>query len=479
MIKTAYRGDFYLPDKNKYPGQIYYHEDRIILEILSKYSLDKIKIEPDLSNDVKFFHKIIYGETTTPYYMTLLDCRWIETSPISINLYSIKYDIRLIIKNVLLKSYEDFKLNSAVVCLPYVASWYDGWKWRDKLDYFSTYQIENESISLRINENFTLDFIDKLVKYPKVFGKKFELEYYKFVQFKYNVPVHYYDLISDIISFKKLLEFSTSKKIGFELIEGKIDNSNIISEDIHFKSENSTLIYFKDFQFINGYNVDDQSLHEHYMLISNWKINKDELNDIIVRWFSKKSFYPIYDLYLDSNNWFENSNAILSHVMFNNRCLNMIQALEDFHRKMNIEFNPDKAEFDVLKAKVLKALYKDKELKKWANNQIKFSKVPYLKDRLNDLINNTIEIIKEVFGDKDFFKLFPDLAKKYRDILSHAKMEDTDLGDEFLILFDMSQIFLAICILKNLELDDSLISKLIKENLDFKRKIRHLKKARP
>lgn len=51
----------------------------------------------------------------------------------------------------------------------------------------------------------------------------------------------------------------------------------------------------------------------------------------------------------------------MSNGMFNNRFLNLIQALEDFHRKTNEALNPDKEELK--KRDVRKVIDKNSSLK--------------------------------------------------------------------------------------------------------------------
>ena len=182
-------------------------------------------------------------------------------------------------------------------------------------------------------------------------------------------------------------------------------------------------------------------------------------------------------MYLDSHNWFEGTNAVLSNVMYNNRCLNLIQGLEDYHRKQIETSETEKAEYDsqrVLefnqnKREALKLANGNSEIKKWLNDTLNLkAKESSLKERLLWLIEKSNPILLELFEGEDQFSIFPNFAKEYRDILSHGNLENTFLGDDFDRLFLMSQLLLTICILKSLKIDDGSITKLIKHKTDFR-----------
>ena len=238
-------------------------------------------------------------------------------------------------------------------------------------------------------------------------------------------------------------------------------------------SEN-TIILFENFSYMKKQDVYKDSIHQNFMIFSTWVLEKEHLNNLIIKWYENKEYYHIYDFYLDSHNWFEGTEALLSNVMFNNRFLNLIQALEDYHRKLNDFSIPEKMEFENNKKDVLNLLNKDSNLKKWANDHLKFNKYPDLKGRLSYLVNYLMEILTGLFKDNNYFKNFPDQAKNYRDMLSHGKMKGTYQGKELNQLFLMAQILLTICILKSLEIDNQTIIKIIIHNTDFRRIIYEL-----
>lgn len=483
MRKIEYTGSFYLPNRGKkYPGRIISNEENteLILEIFGDESLEGNKLIQNASNEIVYYHQIILGNIVLHKKMTLLECYWDGTYVIGEGLFQIKYKIRTILKGSLIESYNNMKFDSITVCVPYVASWYDGWQSFEKLDKLSEFKKE-EIQSLSVNSNLTINLIDHITNRVKTFGKTQEINYQKYIQFSYTTEEHIENIISDIIRFTKLLEFSISKRIRFKLIDAEIKNKYISTTASNSTNPLLNLIQFDNFSFVQKQDVNIHSIHQNIMLFSKWVLSKDKLNALILNWYKKDEFYHIYDFYLDSYNWFEGTDAVLSNVMFNNRFLNLIQALEDYHRKLNDNSIPDKVEFEDTKSEVLKLLNKNSILKKWTNDRLKFKKVPDLKERLSYLVNNSIDIITGIFNDMYYFNDFPDLAKDYRNLLSHGNMKSTYQGEELNRLFLMAQIMLTICILQSLELDNETILRLIKHKSDFKRTVYELniKKARP
>ncbi len=483
MNETEYSGEFFLPNSDtKYPGRIVDSKENntLVLQIFGTNSIEGKCLKNNPNVDIQYQHEVILGLTFSPKNVTLVDCHWSGTKEIGNNLFQIDYKIQIVIQNIHVASINQLKLNKLRVCIPYLTTWYDGWKSLDKLNELNNQEGEYAK-TLKINNCLDLVFIDSLEKEYKVIGKSYAIKYQKYLQFEYQTSQPFYKIISDIIRFTKLVEFATSKSVRFKLIVGSIAKNQILSYDDNYGDSKTIPIYFSNYSYPEKQNVYKHDRHQNFMLISSWKLEEQKLNELIVNWYSNTGYYHIYDFYLDSHNWFENSNVTLSNVMFNNRCLNLIQALEDFHRKTYSKFTPDENEFEQKKSLVLKYIKDNKELKQWANNRIKFNKVPYLKQRLTDLINQNNDIIEDLFGNKDIYESFPTLAKKYRDKLSHGNLNSTYQGNDMNFLFHSAQLLLTIVILGSLKLDKQDILRQLRLNHDVKSKIYELKilNARP
>ncbi|MEJ7681117.1 MAG: hypothetical protein WKG06_25345 [Segetibacter sp.] len=163
----------------------------------------------------------------------------------------------------------------------------------------------------------------------------------KFIKFQYNESVSFKELMNDVFVFASLLKFSLGKPLKKMVTEIEIKSESAVNHDSNFHKEDYIRIPVGNFSLHKGENVKRHSMHQNYMLISSWNMEKEDLNAVITKWYSNESFYNIYDLYIDSNNWLQNSTATLSNVMFNNKFLNIVQSLEAYHRKVSKQATPD------------------------------------------------------------------------------------------------------------------------------------------
>ncbi len=485
MNSIEYRGEFFLPTTaTKYSGRVISNKDdsEITLELFGDKAIEGTKITKDIYQDIEYYHPIILGNTIYPQNLTLFECRWKGTKDIGKDLYQISYRVHVILRHAQFTSKKSLLLNSIRVCIPHIASWYDGWKSHTKIDEINE---RSESYqSLKVNEELTIQFIDSLTQRTIILGKTQETNYQKYVEFQFPEDQPFETAISDILRFTRLLEFSYGKSVNFKLISAITSNKNSNKSDEQFSNETSTLVYFDNFSYQNNQDVYKDGLHQNNMLFSNWQLDKNTLNSIVIEWYRSNSFNHIYDLYLDSHNWLEGTNAILSNVMYNNRCLNLIQGLEDYHRKLISNSEDEKSKFDTKrtsefnqnKALVLKFLDGNPDLKKWLNDALKIKlKESSLKERLNWLVESAKPVLSNLLEESNQFSDFPNLARDYRDMLSHGNQQNTFLGDEFNRLFLMSQLLLTVFILRNLGIEDVQISKLIKHKTDLRRTIYEIK----
>jgi hypothetical protein len=189
------------------------------------------------------------------------------------------------------------------------------------------------------------------------------------------------------------------------------------------------------------------------MLFSKWKLGREELNRIILKWFKNNDYQNIYHYFIDANNWFQGiDDAWISHIMFNNRFLNLVQGLEDYFR---INFPPvrdekRKADFNEIKQKVI-AKINDKILKEFTEKHLKVSSHWYLSEKLKAIFDLCEPVIKEAFGPIPATN-YTTITKSLRDELSHGRSKNVDLGEELHLSYQMSYLLLSICILKSLDI---------------------------
>lgn len=478
MPQIEYTGEFFLPDREKrYPGRVLGDEESsgLILEVYGNETIEGSELKQNLpSSKFEYHHEIILGSTNHPQHLTLLRCEWAGTKQIGKKLFIVTYRIETIIKNAFINSYNGIRFGYVTVSIPYISSWYDDWP--SFGEFLNERNNREEQIqSLTINSNLSIKFIDFISSTTQEFGKTKKISTQKYVQFHYSNGELFDEIIRDIVRLTKLLEFCLSKRIHFKLIDAAIEKRFTTASDSNFTNSSIVSIFFDNFSYVQKQDVSKHYIHQNKMLLSRSNLEESQLNSVIVTWFSNKGHYHIYDFYLDSNNWFEGTGAVLSNVMFNNRFLNLVQALEDFHRKTNEILTPDKEDFDRKKKDVLKLIDKNSSLKKWVNDSLKYSKFPSLKERIESLVEKADDIISALFKEKAVFKDFPRLAKEYRDFLSHGNMKSTYQGEELIQLFFMAQVLLSICILQSLKLANGTIQNLMERNIDVNNAVSEIK----
>jgi hypothetical protein len=186
------------------------------------------------------------------------------------------------------------------------------------------------------------------------------------------------------------------------------------------------------------------------MVISRWTYSQEEINQVIINWYNNEKFFNIYEYYLDSNNWMQGTDARLSNVMFNNRFLNLIQALEDYYREHFevIRTGADRQLFEEKKENILSQIT-DSSLKQWLNNTFKFTKFPSLEEKLSTIIDNLSLELSSLFNDTSLNE-FPMSATNFRNSLSHGKSKEINQGIRLHEDYFIAQVLLGVCILKTL-----------------------------
>ncbi|KAA2240310.1 hypothetical protein F0L74_29555 [Chitinophaga agrisoli] len=209
-------------------------------------------------------------------------------------------------------------------------------------------------------------------------------------------------------------------------------------------------IYVRNYTLRRKKKIDRTLLTAKNMLLSGWTSSRQEINEVIIKWFKNERFYNIYEYYLDSNNWFQGSDAKLSNVMFNNRFLNLIQGLEDYYRERFeiILTAEDRKKFDEKKKAILDQI-PPSPLKQWLNNTFKFTKYPKLEEKLLTIVNELESDLDKLFANISLAN-FPQTAASFRNNLSHGMTKELNQGLSFYKDYFTAQTLLGICILKTL-----------------------------
>ncbi len=471
MKDAAHTGEWFLPGcESKYPGSVFLNKEKnlIKLKLYGPKSIEGRSVIAGLNSDPEHFHSFILGTGAFSEKITLYNCELREVETIGKDLAEINYEAEFIFTGAHISNKEELFVESGTFVFPYLSSWYDGDQSLNKLNggrsglYFSDdKELEKKLNSpkepvpenLAINENLTLVFWERLEKRVRQVGVHYDVKFQKYISFTYSTVVPFKQLLKDAAIFGRLLAFCISEPLVYEIQSIKMTGAFMENQKFFLDHYSYSELLVSNFSLSKGKNVRLHSLHQNSQIISKWTFTKEMLNQIIVTWYSNKHLFHVYDYYNDSNNWFQDSEAILTNVMFNNRFLNIIQGLEDYYRKTAEAEKPDVIRFNEQKEKVL-SLIQDAELRNWINDSLKPPKQIGLEKKLLSLITRFTDIIETLYRNKEIIRLFPQQATIRRHRLSHGNTKETSQGVELELYFYFGRVLLAICILESLKVTD-------------------------
>lgn len=449
-----------MPGKQKFPGQLVIDQKKetIHLEIYGPMYIEGVTINRNVYPE--HFHTMILGDYPT---CTLYDCHWAGTKELGKDLYRITYRVEYVFTGFHFADPE-IPIRGGTFEFAHLGTWYDGSEFLDKLEGKQGLFVAGEAITqnvlredeIQINPELTLVLWDEVTKRIVELSISYRVEYDKFIRFQYGTSVPFNRLLKDAITFLKLLSFCFGKPLNLFMIYAYADKAKISGpEDSDpFGQSDKQLLHVNNYTLMEGREVRKHNYHSRHLAVSGLTLSKDELHQVIIRWFANENLYGVYEYYLDSNNWFSDTKAVLSHVMFNNRFLNLIQGLEAYYN----EFYPRKktipqAEQQLFKdnKKAVIDLIQDETLKVWLEQSLTPRKARELslKEKLDRLISDLTPDLKDVFK-KVSLSEFSQSAGKFRNQLSHGGNQEIDLGVRLHEEYYIAQVLLGVCILRSL-----------------------------
>jgi hypothetical protein len=483
MSNPFHKGEWFLPGSElKLPGRLVINEaDRTIrLELFGNRYLDDQPIVIHDPERAKKYHSKNYNEnyaTTHSFILgkaagliTLYRCRYYHVEDISDELYIIQYEAEYVFWGAHILSAASFLIGSATFIYPYLSSWYEGEGSHDKLhrdDHSSPFDKPCAPLedTIPVTDGVSIQLTESYHKRSNNFGVHEETQYQMYLTFRYVTPAAFDQVLVNAHVFAKLMQFCHGKPLEKSILSVTVDKERVHHKEDRWPSRTPEPVNLRitNFSLQRGEDVSRHTQHQRYMLLSGWIMERSELNTVIRQWFANSAYYGLYDFYLDSNNWLNRSEAVLSNVMFNNRFLNIIQGLEAYYRK-SPAFAPNtsaptkptvsRQEFERNKTAILEKLDKGSPLKTWFNGFFNY-KPPRgveikLEEILTELIAHLRPILDPLLGKNEVIEFFPRFASVTRNHLSHGTHVKTDQGDALPIFFYAGQLLLGICILKTL-----------------------------
>lgn len=468
-MKKNYKGEWFLPkSENKLSGELIF-DDNIRKITLILFSEIYITGERIIKNQLIFLKnknhfEIILGESD--HLFTLYNCLLKSTESIG-RLTKIVYNVEFAFSYVHLEDMNSLKINNIEAKFPFLSSFFDGF---DSIkDCFNETEKTEYSKLLPITDNLNLKLVDNYNKNITNFNEGYELKYSKTIQFEYLRKKNFKEALKDIYTFSSLLSFVTKEPICFSIKIISIPIEYLSRFDKYFTIQNQSLPCFvMNYTQNESCDVNKTFLHQNLMLFSKFTHSEEILIQLIKNWYLNKNLKPIYDFYIDSENWFKGKSMILSNVMFNNKFLNIIQGIESYYDISNIEFNGNNENFTKNRQEVLNKIDCPK-LNKWVSTNLKYPKTPTLVHKLDFLIEKFKDVILSINNIEPFIENYSIKAKDCRHKLSHGRIETTYQGRDFDKIYTFSKILLCFCILDSLNIEISGIKRICSSNENLNR----------
>ncbi|HWA34270.1 MAG TPA: HEPN domain-containing protein, partial [Cyclobacteriaceae bacterium] len=473
-----FRGEWFLPGRQiMFPGVVAEEPKtgKLFLSLYTSENLDGTALGHGRAS-----YPIILGNALHQTPVTLYNCTWRGTKYIGTRFAEITYQIDVIIDGAQYDKEDDIMVKSVLVEFPIFANWYDRGEADEKLQrHLRTNKIDSKIAEelVQIDANLSVAYVEHVNETNMLYEQSIEYKYNKWVDFRYSNDVPFERAREDWFNYARLLEFTTGKRIAHTVIRlilnatKSIKHRSIIKEREHIPMPCIVYNHYKNID------ASGRFIHQNSMLFSSWKMDKDQLNNITRAWFKNRELYPIYDYYLDSNNWFENTTARLSNVMFNNRFLNLIQGLEAYHTRLNDEYAADYENFTTNRDRI-SGLINEPELKIWFVKHVNYSPKFHLVQRLEGLLSRYEQVLNALFGGTAILKSFPTEARDYRNKLSHGMLKETNLGDDVRVCYLSAQLLLCICVLESLAIDQGAITKILAHNSQYQPTVMEIRKAK-
>lgn len=434
-----------------------------ILTIDEQHSEISLQLFSEKEISKKFNRQFVNGHSGLDR-ITILNCKANSEEFISSKLYISKYSPRFVFIGCQFNSEEELKFKSVQINLTYLDQWLEVRKGDFfKLEFpnddtFTAKYNPRKDIIIKLNKECNLAFqrfclpkggfntpLDTDVKHYATFTFEQHQSFDVFLDLTVKLQNLFMLFIGKPLSVKERIGYSEKaidvnciNHFGIEYYPIEIFNYKILERDIETK--------FVDFT---------------EMLISTRHFSIEEIKQFILKWFTNyEKFEPVYDIFFHAiAPFWKDGGFTISNVTYNNAFLNIVQALESYHRIKTNNTNADNRVFNSTKDSILKdAKCLSKEQKDFIKNNLvpKGKREFTLKNRIEELIKNK-NIFDCLFNNEN--NVAENLVK-WRDSLTHINhFKSTDV--QVINLFNKAQIILIVNIFIDLGIEEEIIKQII------------------
>jgi len=455
-------------------------ENRVELKLYSSCDINGIEIKSEIYTPQD--HKTICGKCDSSYQFTLTECRFKGASYFIDNLYEIVYEPNFTYTGGVFFN-GDKTLATQLTCkFPYLSDWYD----TNQLFFGSYFQTseenqlkraiptENLKTRIMIDSSFSIEIERFYEQHDFSLSTEVSLEIKHSVNFISVNAITLGELKKKAYSFMQLMMLALGTQIYTNFTSVIVDSNELEKTEKPLRNR-LNIIYFSGYLKRNI--INNKNTHSSSMLFYGGNGNYDKLNQVIKNWYnSYDEFSTIYDIYLDTFEWYKDTDIVLTEVMFKNRFLNLIQALESYHGLTDLKLkNEDRNEI-IEKAKSL-IKHLSPEDNQWIIERINPLHIT-LNKRLKELICSDLSIItSEFFNSKSEKNSYIFKIKEIRDGISHGEKVAFD-SDKVSDYYNKTLLILLSCILKNLKFTNEEILNLFSKTYTYANRILYLKKLK-
>ncbi|AEI46803.1 ApeA N-terminal domain 1-containing protein [Runella slithyformis] len=386
----VYQGVWYIPSDspNECYGTLVYNPTHGgELEIFIPYKETETDPFPDRSE------AIILGVTKERNLITLIDCKRKSFNSIAGKIQILKFDIPYIIVGGHIKNLSDLVFNRAIIKYNNLDIWLDRFDFANQGDIYDITDLKIEynrpkNVPFSINEALNGQFEFHAAAPNNSDSQKFSIIQEAVLTLIFANATEIKDLLKEIYVFTKFLKFAT------------LENTYITS--IILANNEQTFIqgyklYFKEMSlFFGQYGIEANSNSKNTInYLFTYNEISDTFEDVIRKWYIlNEKIRPVIGFLMDSIN---------VSVIEINTFLNIVQALEIYHRNFKKNYVIPKSEHKARVNNILKSV--ENQHKDWLKEAINYSNEPRLKDRLCEILHVVSEIptLDKMISDKNAF----------------------------------------------------------------------------
>ena len=279
-------------------------------------------------------------------------------------------------------------------------------------------------ITIKLNKDCNLVF-QRSCSTNGVYGTELHLKVKHYATFVLEEHRSFKEFLNLTVKLQNILMLCIGKPLSILERIGFSEKAIDLNETNFLKLEQNPIAIYQHSEIENI--AKNDFIHFSKFLISFARSSAQEIESLIIKWFEEyEKFEPVYDIFFHAIKpiW-RGDSFTMSNVTYNNAFLNIVQALESYHR-------------------------------------IKFKKKATLENRIKELLKN-----KKIFAF--LFNNELDIAKnlvKWRDSLTHINhQKSTDI--EVINWFNKAQIILIVNLFKDLGIDEEKIKQTISSSRLF------------